>query len=187
MHLLAVWHEPVEVDIRVHALIETLEVVEFVDLEHLDQEAIHILDPEAETHFLIGREARLVLGNELHVNAALERIHCRGIEPGIPLLHVARALEQLGLREEPSQIVFAYVRGECLVPCVRFKEMGEILPHNLFIGIDRIEGRQRGEVLGRIPHLRAPVGIPQELRIHVIQLARNPKILDKPFLVVDPL
>ena len=181
--------EPVQLDARVDLLALAQVVVEGIDLEFLYQKRFDVFGPEGNLHLFARVEAFLVGVGEVEVYAILDGLHLARVQHRVPLLRISQACSQLGLGEDPLEVVVAHIFHEAVVILVLKKEMEEMGADE---GIVVADSRKTapGDVVG--VEVDPAVPPPLDFRIppdgvHVVGVARQLEVLEEQFAIPNTL
>ena len=184
--LFVVGNEAIEVDVGPDLLKSLAIGVLGIDLKHLHDQRVNVLDVEVEAHNLVGTEFGLVREGKVEIDAILDRLVIGRRKERIPRLRVTEPADDFRFGEGVLEVVREDV-GRVRVVVGRIdKKMIEIASHERLVVADGGEHREPRIVLAEIHGVQA-VGL--DLKIFGFGIPRLPwqlEVRQKPISIKNP-
>ena len=180
--LFEVGDDPVELDGRVDRLLTLDVVAEAVDLEHLDEQVLHVLGLDGQLHRFVRAEDLGHRRREPELDPRLDLLEPRRVvQQRVPALGVADPREQLGLGEHALEPALVEVVAVSCDAVLAREELLQARAHEAAVVLDRVEQRRVA-----LAHVDVDLAARVALQVRLAgepAAARQPDVGQEAFLV----
>ena len=185
--LLLVGHQAVEVHVGANLGQMLAIIVLGVDLEHLHDQRVDILDIQIQSNRILGPELGLVRVGKINIDPLFQLLVLLRGQHGKQLLVVPQAVDDLHFGKLLFQILIADVRGEYLIVGGIQQKMLQIAPHQGLVVAHHRQHRHAAIVLLQIGRRLLPLDGLHEPRQDVDHVLGQAEILQEPLEIVFSL